>query len=335
MLRGRYEKLRSEYRQRFAPILGVKEGELLISPRWSSDPRDQEYRENEQMIRKDCTRTFSHLLFFKSSAVQDLIVRLLLVFAFSHPEIGYKQGMTDLLAVLLLCLYCDRWRLGETESSGIEEECCGGGFPRRTQDVLDEHLRFQSKVYRQEAEVLQRTLSHSQRKALAYFQVLTSSDYLEHDCFSLLEAVFIPLRGFYVSDNSDSTLESRMDRIILLVRNWDSALVSHLNVFFLNCNTTQILEIHPSMFLLRWIRLLFCREFALEDVLYLWDRLFLHALPDFPVVPYLCTSVLLGMRERVKHCESISMLLSTMQEGPKTLNINTVWELTMRLWQVA
>lgn len=88
------------------------------------------------------------------------------------------------------------------------------------------------------------------------------------------------------------------------------------------------------MFLLRWIRLLFCREFALENVLFLWDRLFLHAPPDFPAVPYLCTSILLGMRERVKHCESISMLLSTMQEGPRTLDIDKVWELTMWLWQV-
>ena len=83
----------------------------------------------------------------------------------------------------------------------------------------------------------------------------------------------------------------------------------------------QMLEIHPSMFLLRWIRLLLCREFALEDVLYLWDRLFLRALPDFPAVPYLCASILLGMRERIKECESISMLLSAMQAKQQSITI--------------
>ena len=83
----------------------------------------------------------------------------------------------------------------------------------------------------------------------------------------------------------------------------------------------QMLEIHPSMFLLRWIRLLLCREFALEDVLYLWDRLFLRALPDFPAVPYLCASILLGMRERIKECESISMLLSAMQAKQQSIKI--------------
>ena len=180
----------------------------------------------EQTIRKDCTRTFSQLLFFKSAAVQDLIVRLLLVFAFAHPEIGYKQGMTDLLAVLLLCLYCDRWRLG----GGGEGEG-ENSLPQRTQDVLDEHLRFQSEAYRQEAEAFRRTLSPSQRHAIACLQILTSSKYLEHDCFCLLEAVFAPLRGCYVSDNSDSSLESRMDRVMWLVGRWDSALGSHLAVF--------------------------------------------------------------------------------------------------------
>ena len=86
----------------------MEEGETRVSPRWNNYPRDPEYEESEQTIRKDCTRTFSQLLFFKSSAVQDLIVRLLLVFAFAHPEIGYKTGMADLLPVLRLCLSCDR-----------------------------------------------------------------------------------------------------------------------------------------------------------------------------------------------------------------------------------
>lgn len=223
LLRARYEELCGDYSRRFARVLGVEEGEIRVSPRWTDYPRDPEYQESEQTIRKDCTRTFSQLLFFKSSAVQDLIVRLLLVFAFAHPEIGYKQGMTDLLAVLLLCLYCDRWRLGGRESGE-------GSLPQRTQDVLDEHLRFQSQVYRREAEAFQGTLSPSQRQAMACLQVLTASEYLEHDCFCLLEAGFNPLRGCYVSDSSDSTLESRMDRVMWVVGSWDSALVSHLDV---------------------------------------------------------------------------------------------------------
>ena len=86
----------------------------------------------EMMIRKDCSRTFSNLLFFKSSVVQDLVVRLLLVFAVDHPTLGYKQGMTDILAILLLCLFCERWR-GDSDDSF-------GGMSRHTRELLDSHL---------------------------------------------------------------------------------------------------------------------------------------------------------------------------------------------------
>ena len=135
-------------------------------------------------------------------------------------------------AGLLLCLYCDRWRLGGRESGEGGRESGEGSLPQRTQDVLDEHLRFQRQVYRQEAEAFEGTLSPSQRQAMACLQVLTASKYLEHDCFCLLEAVFAPLRGCYVSETGDSTLESRMDRVMWVVGSWDSALVSHLDVVF-------------------------------------------------------------------------------------------------------
>lgn len=36
----------------------------------------------------------------------------------------------------------------------------------------------------------------------------------------------------------------------------------------------QELGVEPQLFLLRWLRLLFEREFHLEDVLVVWDSLF-------------------------------------------------------------
>ena len=91
----------------------------------------RELRELEQVIRKDCTRTFSDYLFFKSSLIQDLVVRLVLVYSVEHSEMGYKQGMTDILAVLLLCLFCElnRHRSGEGNN--------------HTWELLDSHLKYQ------------------------------------------------------------------------------------------------------------------------------------------------------------------------------------------------
>ena len=302
--RIRYEQLRQDH-LRFI---------FDSSPTSRRSAEYQELRQTELTIRKDCTRTFSYLLFFKSSVIQDIIVRLLLVFVLTHPEIGYKQGMTDLLAILLLCVYCDRWRVDLNVSSSY-------ALQQHTQEVLDEHLRFQSALYRAEAEQFQRTLSTPQRQILACLHVITSNEYVEHDCFILLESLFAPLQNCYVA--SDNTFfETRMDQIITLTKYWDPTLITHLESF----------EIVPSMFLLRWLRLLICREFHLEAVLYLWDRLLIRPHPDFPAIPYLCTSMLLGIGKKVKACDSIPTILSMLQEGLKELNVCTVWELTMRLW---
>lgn len=78
-------------------------------------------------MRKDCTRTFSQLLFFRSAVIQDMIVRLLLVFTLEHPDLGYKQGLTDLVAILLLCVYCDRDRgsdLSDASSDASQQSQC-------------------------------------------------------------------------------------------------------------------------------------------------------------------------------------------------------------------
>ena len=53
----------------------------------------RELRELEQVIRKDCTRTFSDYLFFKSSLIQDLVVRLVLVYSVEHSEM-VKETIT-------------------------------------------------------------------------------------------------------------------------------------------------------------------------------------------------------------------------------------------------
>ena len=144
------------------------------------------------------------------------------MFVLTHPEIGYKQGMTDLLAILLLCVYCDRWRVDLNVSSSY-------ALQQHTQEVLDEHLRFQSALYRAEAEQFQRTLSTPQRQILACLHVITSNEYVEHDCFILLESLFAPLQNCYVA--SDNTFfETRMDQIITLTKYWDPILITHLEV---------------------------------------------------------------------------------------------------------
>ncbi len=55
------------------------------------------------------------------------------------------------------------------------------------------------------------------------------------------------------------------------------------------------IEILPQIFLIRWIRLLFGREFPFEHHLVLWDSIFAFD-PDLHLVPLICVAMLLRIR---------------------------------------
>ena len=130
LLRTSYEEVRANHMD---VLLRAQRLETHSGQETRESSRYRALHDIETMVRKDCSRTFSNLLFFKSSVVQALVVRLLLIFAVEHPQLGYKQGMTDILAILLLCLFCERWRGNSDDSFG--------GMSRHTRELLDSHLK--------------------------------------------------------------------------------------------------------------------------------------------------------------------------------------------------
>ena len=187
-------------------------------------------REIEATVRKDCTRTFSQLLFFRSAVIQDMIVRLLLVFTLEHPDLGYKQGLTDLVAILLLCVYCDRDRgsgLSDASSDASSKASAEGdndaadpfALQQHTLDVLDAHLRFQPQLHQKQNALFARAASAEQRALVAALGGLTATVAVEHDCYLLLAALIRPLRGCYSAqfEASPEGLEQRMQRVMALV----------------------------------------------------------------------------------------------------------------------
>ena len=179
------------------------------------------------MIRKDCTRTFSHVLFFKSAVIQDMIVRLLLVFTLEHPDIGYKQGLTDLVAILLLCVYCER----DKDSTPPPSD---GGFAlqQHTLDVLDAHLRFQPQLHDQQSRAFEAVATPEQHAMIAGLRELTATEFIEHDCYLLLLALFRPLVGCYSAqyEASPDGIEHRIERVVALVTEWKPAVAETFSV---------------------------------------------------------------------------------------------------------
>ncbi|CCO26294.1 TBC1 domain family, member 5 [Rhizoctonia solani AG-1 IB] len=61
------------------------------------------------------------------------------------------------------------------------------------------------------------------------------------------------------------------------------------------CSRMNELGIEPQMYGIRWLRLLFTREFPWRDALMLWDALF-GADPSLQVVPWVCVAMLIRIR---------------------------------------
>ena len=152
---------------------------------------------------------------------------------------------------------------------------------------------------------------------------LTDEEFLEHDCYILFERLILPIQGCFV-EGGDQSITRRIDHVISLVEAEDSSLPRHL---------TEI-EVIPSMFLLRWLRLLLSRELPVASVFFLWDRLFLQLEPAFPLLDYLAAGLLLSRREGVLACGGIQEALALLQDGGETVSVRHVWALAELLWQV-
>ncbi|KAM3415265.1 hypothetical protein BST61_g8795 [Cercospora zeina] len=110
-------------------------------------------------------------------------------------------------------------------------------------------------------------------------------EYVEHDTFVIFAQVMQNAKTFYLSEGSASIAVRSRHIFEELLPQVDGALMSHL----------RSLDIVPQVFLIRWVRLLFVREFAFEDVLCLWDVLFAED-PSLELVDYICLTLLLRIR---------------------------------------
>ena len=129
-----------------------------------------------------------------------------------------------------------------------------------------------------------------------------NADYIEHDTFTLFGIIMQTVRTFYETGNSSELVTPGVQSVSPIVErskrihenylyHADPELAEHLTA----------IEVLPQIFLIRWIRLVFGREFSFEDVLSLWDALFAED-PNLDLVDLISVSMLLRIRWQ---CENL------------------------------
>lgn len=218
-------------------LSGLTSDKDLKSP-WSTLRQDEL---NRGEIFQDVQRCMQDNAFFQEPLTKKKLLDILFIYSKLHPDIGYRQGMHELLAPILWVVHCDAIEASTIPNSKAEDDLM--------LEVLDER-------------------------------------FIEHDAFTLFCAVMQTAKSFYEIGDSTSPIVDRSRRIHdEYLGEVDPELANHL----------QVIQILPQIFLLRWIRLLFGREFSLADTLSVWDVLFAEGL-SLSLVDMTCLAMLLRIR---------------------------------------
>ncbi|XP_044463966.1 uncharacterized protein LOC123194685 [Mangifera indica] len=252
--------------------------------------------ELEKMVDKDLSRLYpEHGSYFQTPGCQGILRRILLLWCLRHPEYGYRQGMHELLAPLLYVLHVDVDRLCQVRKEyedhftdkfdglsfhendltynfdfkkfidSMEDDfgSCGNSAKVKSLDELDPEIQtivLLSDAYGAEGEL----------------GIVLSEKFMEHDAYCMFDALMsgahglVSMADFFAPSLAGGPLSSlppvieASTALYYLLSIVDSSLHSHL----------VELGVEPQYFGLRWLRVLFGREFSLEALLIIWDEIF-------------------------------------------------------------
>nr|XP_042717986.1 TBC1 domain family member 5 isoform X3 [Chrysemys picta bellii] len=229
---------------------------------WNKFFQDKELR---AMIEQDVTRTFPEMQYFQQESVRKILTDVLFCYARENEQLLYKQGMHELLAPIIFILHCDHQAfLHANEAAQSSEEMKALLNPEYLEH--DAYAMF----------------THLMKTAEHWFSTF------EHDSQKEKDAMMTPIPFARPQDLGPSiAIVTKVNQIQdHLLKKHDIELYMHLNR----------LEIAPQIYGLRWVRLLFGREFPLQDLLVVWDALFADSI-TLDLVDYIFVAMLLYIRD--------------------------------------
>ncbi|KAH8741376.1 TBC domain containing protein [Cryptosporidium ryanae] len=216
----------------------------------ASNPWNEQQKNSELLdeIWKDITRTFSERQLFSEIGTRQLLQRVLFTWTRENPEFGYKQGMNELAAVLFLVNFSQKSKFTNGESQSTEK------MEKNNNPITN---------------------------------LIFTGDSIEADTFIMFKSLMSTFGIKYMFQSPDDLQSNeqklktddfklpiihRCNNIYSILENIDKELYLHL---------VKEHGIEPQILFLRWIRLLFSREFSnLNDSLINWELMFCDSLKN-------------------------------------------------------
>ncbi|XP_033856035.2 TBC1 domain family member 5 [Acipenser ruthenus] len=229
---------------------------------WNKFFQDKELR---GMVHQDVMRTFPEMQYFQQESVRDMLTDILFCYARENEQLLYKQGMHELLAPIVFILHCDHQAFKHASETGNPSE---------------------------------------------EMKALLNPDFHEHDAYAMFSQIMETAEPWF--SNFEREVRRGRDEMITSIpfarpqdtgpsvaivtkinRIQDQLLKKHDIELYMHLNR---LEIAPQIYGIRWVRLLFGREFSLQDLLVVWDALFADSI-TLDLVDYIFVAMLLYIRD--------------------------------------
>lgn len=243
-------------------------------------------------IERDVVRTFPDMEFFRQTEMQDILCNILFNFASENQHLSYKQGMHELLATLLYVAHTDSQNCLINYEGDLANETIASLLSLKylEHDVyhLFSSLMRSIETWYQNDEILvvPETSGGMAANQLGTHRELISRTSQWNASGSSSNS---KPRSSTTKHQVSSVLGIKLKKISEnIVKSYDSELFNHL----------EALQIAPQIYGIRWMRLLFGREFEFLDLLMVWDAIICDQDP-MSLIDYVFASMLITIREEL------------------------------------
>ncbi|KAJ9141324.1 hypothetical protein P3X46_031869 [Hevea brasiliensis] len=319
--------------------------------------------ELEKTVDQDLSRLYpEHGNYFQSTGCQGMLRRILLLWCLRHPEYGYRQGMHELLAPLLYVLHVDVERLSEVRKEyedhftdkfdglSFQENDLRYNFDfKKYLDSMEDEIGSHGNATKVRSldeldpEIQTIVLLSDAYGAEGELGIVLSEKFMEHDAYCMFDALMNGAHGAvamadFFSPSPVGGSHSGLPPVIEasaalyhLLSVVDSSLHSHL----------VELGVEPQYFALRWLRVLFGREFSLENLLLIWDEIFaadknklekgagddtgstfgIFSSPQGALISAFAVSMILYLRSSLLSTENATICLQRLLKFPENIDL--------------
>ena len=312
-----FQKRKEKYKQfetKIKTVKGIKNfsGDPLGNNQNSEWKTFFEETEVKKTLNLDIIRTYPNKSLFKNKYILNILTNTLVMWSLDNSKLSYRQGMNEICAVIIICLF--PYYNIENKYEFIDDN--------KLNELLDNPEKNYKELYNYcyndktfEFDIYELFYLFMKNGVKKLYETVESKEQdknFDFDNYKKYELFQFKVENYNENERKNNKLIQRCDDIIKQkLKNIDSELFNHFVVIDLNC----------SLFLQKWLKCLFNREFKINEIVLLWDCIVLIG-NDLEFIDFITVSILISLRDEllIKNQDDCFQTIFTFNQN-NTINI--------------